>query len=186
MAGAPYTLWVSDGTEAGTQAVGELCNSVVGVNPGGLVLSGDRLYFRAFTDEAGMELWAMNIAGDAEGPAVSQVEVAPNPVPVNTPVSLSALIDDSATGGSVIAAATYTVAGTTGPMAAIDLAFDAAVEQVVTTLPAFTQAGVHNVCVTGTDTARIQVWYLDGFNNVTVFDNNQDQPLGSGSVKIHN
>ena len=63
-------------------------------------------------------------------------------------------MDDFATGGSNIASAAYTIDGSSEvDMDAEDLSFDAVSEDVVATIPAFTEAGVHDICVSGTDTA---------------------------------
>jgi hypothetical protein len=89
---------------------------------------------------------------DAEGPITSDVVAAPNPVAVGTAITLTANVDDSATGGSDIASAEYNIDG--GPfvaMSAADAAFDEVSEDVTAGVPAFTAPGLHTVCVHGTD-----------------------------------
>jgi hypothetical protein len=92
---------------------------------------------------------------DTEGPITSNVVADPNPVPVDPPtdIHLTANVDDSTTGGSNIDSAEYTIDG--GPwtaMSAMDMAFDAVNEDVEATIDAFTEPGVHEICVRGTDT----------------------------------
>ena len=91
---------------------------------------------------------------DREGPIVSYVVATPNPVAVDTAVSLTAIIDDSNTGGSGIASAAYTLnGGAAVAMAAQDGSFDTISETVIALLPVFSEAGVHTLCVSGTDAA---------------------------------
>jgi hypothetical protein len=78
----------------------------------------------------------------------------PNPVAVNNSITLAANVDDTGTGGSNIASADYTIdGGTPVAMAAQDSAFDEVSENVTAVIPAFAEAGVHNICVSGTDSA---------------------------------
>lgn len=38
----------------------------------------------------------------------------------------------------------------------------------------------------GEDTFRIKIWYENGDDEVVVYDNNMHQPIGGGSIKVHN
>ncbi len=96
----------------------------------------------------------VNGNGDDEGPITSVVEATPNPVAIGTDVLLSALVDDTTTGGSSIASAEYRIdAGTFLPLSATDGGFDAVTEGVSGTIPwaSIAQVGIYSVCVRGTD-----------------------------------
>jgi hypothetical protein len=86
---------------------------------------------------------------DVQKPFISNLIAIPNPVPLNTAVSLSALIDDSTTGGSSIATVNYyidgTLVGTNGP-------FPSQTEVTIPIGP-YTTAGVHSISLTATDAA---------------------------------
>jgi hypothetical protein len=89
---------------------------------------------------------------DSEGPVTTAVLATPNPVSVGGTVTLSANVDDTDTGGSNIASAEYSVGG--GPwtaLAAQDGAFDEASEDVAAIFNAPAEAGIHDLCVRGTD-----------------------------------
>jgi len=91
---------------------------------------------------------------DTTPPPVSGVLAAPNPVAVNTAVTLTGTVSDAATGASVIAAAEYQIDG--GPflaMAAADGAFNQVAENVTVVVPGFASAGLRNLCVRGRDAA---------------------------------
>ena len=100
--------------------------------------------------------------GDAERPVTSGATAFPNPAPFFTDILLTALVDDSTTalvegattGGSTITGAVFTVdgAGATA-MVASDGAFDETIEAIEGTIPAFSTAGIRDVCVTGIDEA---------------------------------
>jgi hypothetical protein len=93
------------------------------------------------------------LSGDG-GPITSNVVATTNPVEVNNVITLTANVDDTSTGGSNIASADYTIdGGTPVGMAAQDSAFDEVSENVTAVIPAFAEAGVHNICVSGTDSA---------------------------------
>lgn len=65
---------------------------------------------------------------------------------------MSTTVDDSGTGNSAVASAAYSIdGGSFAEMSAADGIFDSSSEVVVATLPLFTEAGVYNVCVQGTD-----------------------------------
>ena len=94
---------------------------------------------------------------DTTPPITSNVLATPNPVIVNTDVTITATITDA--GGSAIAGAEFQVDG--GPfddLAAADGAFDSNLENVTLTLPAtatplLQTTGVHTICVRGSDFA---------------------------------
>jgi len=90
---------------------------------------------------------------DDPGPETSQVLAVPNPVMVNTPVTLFALVDETSTGGSTIASAVYSLDGTWVDMSAVDGTFDEITESVTATMPAFAELTVVDVCVRGTDSS---------------------------------
>jgi sugar lactone lactonase YvrE len=91
---------------------------------------------------------------DEDGPLASSALATPNPVAVGTSSMLTATVTDSSDCGSVISSAEYSLdGGTFVAMTATDGTFDSATEAVKATINAFTEAGVHEVCVRGTDTA---------------------------------
>jgi len=91
---------------------------------------------------------------DTQGPITSDVVADPNPAPVNTAIVLTANVDDSTTGGSNIASSEYNIdGGSFLAMNAQDGGFDQVSEDVEATVPAFAEAGIHEVCVRGTDAA---------------------------------
>ncbi|MGD8376113.1 MAG: hypothetical protein PVF68_08235 [Acidobacteriota bacterium] len=94
------------------------------------------------------------VGQDTEAPTASDPLADPNPAPTGSPVVLTAVIDDGASGGSAIVGASYTVDdGAPVAMDPADGGFDGPAEPVAATLPAFDEPGVHDVCVTGTDAA---------------------------------
>lgn len=88
---------------------------------------------------------------DTAAPFISDVAADPNPVVVDCAGTVSARLDDTATGGSTVTAAEFSLDGVTWtPMAPSDGAFDEAAEGVTGTFPAsFDQP---EVCVRGRDT----------------------------------
>lgn len=87
---------------------------------------------------------------DAAGPVVAAFTVAPNPVSVNTPVSLSAGVDDTNTGGSMIAAAEYSIDG--GQWMPMGGTFNTSSSvNVSAQLAPILSPGVYNVCARGID-----------------------------------
>ena len=91
---------------------------------------------------------------DTQTPIIFNIIATPNPVPVNTPVTLTATIDDQATGNSNIASAEYRIDGLVPrAMTASDGSFDSNREAVTTTLQAYSSAGVHNISIKATDAA---------------------------------
>jgi hypothetical protein len=91
------------------------------------------------------------ILPDTLGPITSAVVVTPNPVLLNGKATVTALVDDTPTGGSNILSAEYSLdGGAFLPMKAVDGAFDAVSEAVTATFTV-TTVGQHTVCVRGTD-----------------------------------
>ncbi|MFC0679596.1 PxKF domain-containing protein [Lysobacter korlensis] len=91
---------------------------------------------------------------DVDAPVVTDVDVNPDPVVLNGTATVSAIINDVDTGGSVITSAEYSLNdGAWMPMAAVD-AFDTSLEGA---LASFTAAkiGENRVCVRGTDAAGL-------------------------------
>jgi hypothetical protein len=82
--------------------------------------------------------------------------VLANPVPIGTSGFLTAQADDSLTGNSRINSAVYNIDGgaTWSPMTAADGAFTTSVEGLKGTIPAFSAAGVHTICVKASDSAN--------------------------------
>ncbi|QLC73626.1 hypothetical protein LPB260_23135 [Pseudomonas sp. LPB0260] len=93
------------------------------------------------------------LPADEAGPITSDVAVLPDPIYLNGTATVSATVDDSSTGGSLIADAEYSVDnGAWLPMSAKDGAFDGVAEDVEVSFDA-TSVGNHEVCVRGTDSA---------------------------------
>ena len=89
---------------------------------------------------------------DSEGPVTSDVTLTPNPVAVDTSVALTAVVDDNTTGGSDITGAEYSVAS--GPFAPMTGVFNAGpAANVSAALTGFSEPGVYDVCVRGSDSA---------------------------------
>lgn len=88
---------------------------------------------------------------DAQGPITSSVVVSPQPVLLNGEGKVTAVVDDSTTGGHNIASAEYSLNGAAyAAMTAQDGAFDEVAEDVQATFTA-TQLGLNDVCVRGAD-----------------------------------
>jgi hypothetical protein len=96
-----------------------------------------------------------NCLSDIEGPITSAVLASPNPAAINSPVTVTANVDDTTTGGSNIASAEYSLddGGTWNPMAASDGVFDEISEDVTVSFNAAPEAGIYDLCVRGTDAA---------------------------------
>lgn len=95
--------------------------------------------------------WGLLYAKENLGPITSNVSAIPNPAPVNTSILLTATLEDSYR----VASAEYSLDGGTDwySMSAQDGAFDGPTEHVAWTIGAFSDAGVYEVCVRGTDAA---------------------------------
>jgi hypothetical protein len=89
---------------------------------------------------------------DKTAPVASNSLATPNPVQINTTgVTVTATITDVGYGSSNIASAFYTMDG--GAPVAMTLSGTAPTVTVTGAIPAFSAAGVHNVCVQGKDAA---------------------------------
>jgi len=91
---------------------------------------------------------------DTDGPVTSSLVVTPNPVVVNMPISLSAVVDDSNSGNSIVASARYRVDGGAWiAMGAQDSDFNSVLENVTADIGPFSTADAKEICVQGTDAA---------------------------------
>ncbi|MBM4338493.1 MAG: hypothetical protein FJ110_03010 [Deltaproteobacteria bacterium] len=98
---------------------------------------------------------------DAMGPVVTSLQSNPNPAAINTPVTVTATLDDSQTGNSPIKSAEYRIdGGSYTPMAAQDGVFNSPVENVTANIIGFGVPGVYEICVRGRDV----------FENITASD----------------
>ena len=90
-------------------------------------------------------------ARDIEGPIPSDILADPNPVEVNTPFALTAMLDDTSTGGSKIASAEYSLDGAAWlSMEPADGAMDTPIEKIIAKL-SVANAGVYHLMVRGSD-----------------------------------
>jgi K(+)-stimulated pyrophosphate-energized sodium pump len=90
-------------------------------------------------------------ARDIEGPVPSDVHANPNPVKANNVFALTAMLDDSSTGGSKIASAEYSLDGATWlSMYPADGALDSPMEKIVAKL-SVEKPGVYKLLVRGSD-----------------------------------
>ena len=93
------------------------------------------------------------------GPITSDVVADPNPVAFDGAATLTAVVDDSMTGGDNIASAEFSIDGgsTWTPMAATDGTFDSPTEDVTADFSpdslGITDAGIYTLCVRGQDSA---------------------------------
>jgi hypothetical protein len=91
---------------------------------------------------------------DLEPPEILDVVATPNPVAIGTSITLTATIDDSTTGESIITNAEFNIdGGAYMTMAPSDGAFDETMEEVTANIPAFSEAGLHTICIRGEDSA---------------------------------
>ena len=91
---------------------------------------------------------------DGMGPIVTGGTYTPDPLPVGTPLTLTAIVSDAATGGSNVVSAEYQIGqGAFAPMNAADNNFNQVTEGVTAVVPAFTSPGVNSVCIRGKDAA---------------------------------
>lgn len=102
-----------------------------------------------------VEILFGNVNADTFAPTVSSVAAAPNPQTGSGSVTLTAVVDDSSTGVSIIQSAEYNIGGGAWtPMSAADGAFDSTTENVTATVAAPTPDGAYSLCVRGTDSAN--------------------------------
>ena len=131
-------------TQAGLFAFDKVTLNMFG--PGGSPAT--TFYFDDFT------LTTPSNVSDQAGPITSNVSATPNPLPIGSAVTITATVDDSMTGGSNIASATYTInSGSDNAMTAQDGMFDETTEAVAASSTVFTAPGVYTICVRGADTA---------------------------------
>jgi hypothetical protein len=94
------------------------------------------------------------VKSEPQSPITTNLAAAPNPVAVGTNITLTATVDDSQTGGSKIRSAECIVDGNIyGNMNAQDGVFDSETEDVTANIQPFGEAGLHIVCVYGTDSS---------------------------------
>lgn len=94
---------------------------------------------------------------DTTAPIVTYSLASPNPVPVNTPITVTANVSDATTGSSGISSACFKVDNAScTPMSAISGTSFGQVSVKVTANVTYTAAGVHSVCVYGTDAGNNQ------------------------------
>ena len=87
-------------------------------------------------------------------PITSNVIASPNPVCIDTSITLTALVSDKTVGDSTISTAKYNVDGESFvDMNARDGVFDEVTEDVICDIGSFAEAGVHEICVRSTDSA---------------------------------
>jgi hypothetical protein len=102
-----------------------------------------------------VEITFGNISADTFAPTVSNVAEAPNPQTGGGIVTLTATVDDSSSGGSIIQSADYKLGtGAWTPMSAADGTFDSPTENVTAVLAAPVVDGPYSLCVRGTDSAN--------------------------------
>ena len=100
------------------------------------------------------DIAVITLSFDAERPITSNVIANPNPVSVGIGITLTALVSDETTGGSAISSAEFSIdGGLFSDMNAKDGTFDEVTEEVTANIEPFMEAGVHNICVRGTDAA---------------------------------
>ena len=127
-------------------------NGAVGVS-GSTVIAGAPHHDPAAKTDAGAA-YVFSIITDDEGPVTSNVTVSPNPVAAGAALTITATVDDTATGGSNIVSASYTLDGGAGvAMAAADGSFDEVSEDVTAAIGGGLPVGVYDLCVSGTDAA---------------------------------
>ncbi|MGW8226631.1 MAG: hypothetical protein ACWGOY_12905 [Anaerolineales bacterium] len=91
---------------------------------------------------------------DTSAPEITNVVATPNPVIGGGNVTLTASVDDSGSGGSIIQSAEYNLeGGAWTPMSAADGTLDSPTENVTASFVAPTSDGPYSVCVHGTDSA---------------------------------
>jgi Beta-propeller repeat len=94
----------------------------------------------------------LSIPTDTTGPIATTTVITPNPLQVDTAFSVTSILNDVSTGSSSITHAYVSIDGAaTTSMNATDGVFDESTEAVSVSYPAYTDPGVHNVCVWGED-----------------------------------
>jgi hypothetical protein len=107
--------------------------------------------YRNLTDPPGQPICNLPLtAPDDEGPEITFLLADPNPAMVNTPVTLTATVDDAAKGGSNVKLAEWREGtGAWTAMSPVDV-FDSPTEDA-TASPSSSTSAVQEVCVRGTD-----------------------------------
>ncbi len=95
----------------------------------------------------------LTMTPDNQGPLCSAVSAAPNPVEVQTQLTLTAAVDETSTGGTLIQSAQYSLDNgvSWSEMNPQDGAFDALQENVIVNITAPNEADVYDLCVRGID-----------------------------------
>ncbi len=142
---------------------------------------------RTIVSEGGMisRPWTLAVypVVDFTGPAISDIQITPNPAAVGVGTRLTAVASDQSTGGSLIALAEYNVDG--GPfksLAAADGTLDCPLESVVAGLDAWSTPTLHTVCVRAKDTAGSLG--ASECSLLAVYDPNGGFVTGSGAVDV--
>jgi len=91
--------------------------------------------------------WANPIGGMGGAPVVTNILADPNPVPFNNEITLTAHVDSSSTGSTIVATGDRLDDGAWKLMTASDGSYASLAEDVQATLPVFWEAGVHQVCL---------------------------------------
>jgi hypothetical protein len=95
-----------------------------------------------------------DVPSDTEAPVILNFIANPNPVPINTPVTLTAFIDDQATGNSNIVSVQYSIDEITWTsMTPVDGSFDEPLEDVMVSLPIYPVPEVVSITIRATDQA---------------------------------
>jgi K(+)-stimulated pyrophosphate-energized sodium pump len=119
-------------------------------------------------------------ARDIEGPVPSDVLANPNPVQANTVFTLTAKLDDTATGGSKIASAEYSLDGLTWQsMEPADGALDSPIEKIMAKL-SVAKPGIYNLSVRGSD--EIGNIASEKGTILVVYDPDAGYASGEGSI----
>jgi hypothetical protein len=95
----------------------------------------------------------LTTAPDQQGPVSSGVTTEPEPVETRAQLTLTAVVDESSTGGALIQSAQYSLDNgiNWSEMIAQDGVFDAVREVVTVSLTSPNEAGVYDLCVRGVD-----------------------------------
>ncbi len=91
--------------------------------------------------------WANPIGGAGGAPVVTNILADPNPAPLDNEITLTAHVDSSSTGSTIVAAGYRLDDGAWKLMTTSDGSYDGLTEDVQATLPVFREAGVHQVCL---------------------------------------
>jgi hypothetical protein len=102
-----------------------------------------------------VEITFGRVDADIFAPAIADIVAAPNPASSSKAVTLTASVDDSSSGGSLIQAAEYSVDGTAWmDMNPVDGAYDSSTESVTALFTAPAGEGAHAICIQATDSAN--------------------------------